>query len=62
MNMQHLYSPTPCVQNQSGNNVTNEELMLFMSAKFDEMNSRLSKLELAEKSVSEMGIKINKLW
>lgn len=62
VNMQHVYSPTPCVQNQSGKHVTNEELMLFMSAKFDEMNSRLSKLELVEKKVSEMDIKINKLW
>jgi hypothetical protein len=60
--MQQLYPPTPCVQNQSGKHVSNEELMLFMSAKFDELNSILSTLEIIEKKISEMDIKINKLW
>ena len=53
---------TPSVVHTDSKNVTNEELMKFISGKFEEMNSRLSKLESVEKKVNSLDDKLNKLW
>lgn len=50
------------VSNVCSKNVSNTELMQYMSSRFDGISKRLEKLESVEKKVDELDMKINKLW
>ena len=54
----------PLVNNayQTGSSASNSELMKFLNMKFEEIGTRLDKIDSLEKKVSEFDMKIGKLW
>ena len=59
MNPQQTVTSATAATSQSSGN---QELMQFLTGKFDEVNKRLEKLDVLEKRVNDIDLKVSKLW